>query len=192
MARQNANKVGFQYLTGLINECQTEMFDGKDEGLAHHHRRSAHDEAHVCEPLSQVVQLGMVINGLPQEMTLEAWVTAILVAQTDKIEAFVAQHATNLIHGTVGIGHEKNVGIRVFQLFQHHIAQSHRRLTRAWRSHQQEIVLCLFGFQHHVIIVRMIASGQCEGVIDSWFTLSQQQVAPLFRGSHQRMQGMYG
>ena len=54
-------------------------------------------------------------------------------------------------------------------------AEGHRGLAGAWGADEEEIVLCLKGFQEDVIVVGVIGLGERQAGVGLWRPLPQEQ-----------------
>ena len=87
----------------------------------------------------------------------------------------------DFIHGTIGIAHQEDRGgwllsrlstsgdafccrhsCSIVQCFFYHKLQGTACLSCSWRSHEQEVILCLFGSQDDIVKYVVIMSGQRE------------------------------
>ena len=160
-SREDTNQVGFQYLRGLVDECQLEMFQREEVEATAERGRRTHEDTGAVDFLPDVGQLGAVGQAVLQQVRYETLVARQFAADADKrgflSNAGVEEHAADLIHRPVGVRQEQDGRIQFAQGFFHHVAQGTRSLSGTRRAYQQKVIFGLFLFPDEFVETAVFA-----------------------------------
>ena len=138
------------------------MLQGKEVGARLDHRGRPDDDLSVDDQLTHARQRRLLSDAVLQEVGYVALRARQLTADAQEVDAVVGKHAADLVHGAVGVSHEQQafavVGSQLRECFAHHELQGHGGLAGARRTHEEEIITGLLGFEDNVVDAGVVAS----------------------------------
>ena len=70
--------------------------------------RCSHDDGCLKDAPADGLQARILLNDIGNEITMETRITTMRTTDADEVMVTICQHRTDLIDGSVGIGHEKD------------------------------------------------------------------------------------
>ena len=113
MAGEQTDEVGLQNLTGLIDDGEVEMLRAEQRDLLLHARGGAHDDTAGIDLLADSLEVAGAAQCLLHHVAAIRLGAEKLVAHAKVIDVVVGEHAADLVHGTVGVSHQENGGMRI-------------------------------------------------------------------------------